>query len=87
MNAGRLVPDYYGGDTTYEPFKVIEAWGLGYHLGSALKYIARAGKKPGALERDDLLKARSHIDRQIALLTPAPAPHGAAAAEQAEGGE
>lgn len=41
-------PAHYGGDTTYEAIKVIEAWRLDFHLGNALKYICRAGKKPGS---------------------------------------
>jgi hypothetical protein len=35
-------PPHYGGDSTYEAIKVIEAWGLGFSLGNALKYICRA---------------------------------------------
>lgn len=58
-------PAYYGGaDDPYEAIKVIEAWGLGYNLGNALKYISRAGKKGDALT--DLRKARWYIDREIA---------------------
>lgn len=39
-------PKHYGGaENTYEVIKVIEAWGLGFHLGNVLKYIGRAGKK------------------------------------------
>ena len=38
-------PPHYGGDTTYEAIKVIEAWGLDFHLGNVVKYISRAGKK------------------------------------------
>lgn len=57
-------PAHYGGDSTYEAIKVIEAWGLGFHLGNAVKYIARAGKKGSALE--DLQKARWYLDREIA---------------------
>ncbi|HEX9844157.1 MAG TPA: DUF3310 domain-containing protein [bacterium] len=57
-------PAHYGGaDNPYEAIKVIEAWGLGFHLGNALKYLARAGKKGNALE--DLRKARWYLDRQI----------------------
>lgn len=57
-------PDHYGGDTTYETIKVIEAWGLGFHLGNAVKYISRAGKKSrNALE--DLEKAKWYLDREI----------------------
>jgi hypothetical protein len=49
-----------------ETIDVIEAWGLGFHLGNALKYIARAGHKGDALE--DLQKARWYIDRAIARM-------------------
>lgn len=59
-------PPHYGGDTVYEAIKVIEAWGLGFSLGNAVKYISRAGKKGAAL--DDLRKARWYIDREIARL-------------------
>ncbi len=39
-------PHHYGGeDNVYEAIKVIDAWGLGFSLGNALKYISRAGKK------------------------------------------
>lgn len=62
-------PAHYGGsDNTYEVIKVIEAWGLGFHLGNTIKYIARAGKKnPDALI-EDLQKARWYLDRKIAEL-------------------
>jgi hypothetical protein len=61
-------PAHYGGDTPYEAVKVIEAWGLGFCLGNAVKYIARAGKKPGNAEIQDLLKAQWYIERRIQLL-------------------
>jgi hypothetical protein len=57
-------PDHYGGkDNPYEAIKVIEAWGLGFHLGNAVKYIARAGKKGDTLQ--DLRKAIWYIQRYI----------------------
>lgn len=60
-------PAHYGGaDNPYEAIKVIEAWGLGFCLGNAVKYIARAGKK-GVLVQD-LKKARWYIDREISRL-------------------
>ncbi len=31
---------------TYEAYKVIESWSLGFHLGNVVKYISRAGHKP-----------------------------------------
>lgn len=61
-------PSHYGGDSTYEAVNVIEAWGLGWHLGDAVAYIARAGKKPNNPELQDLKKARWYIDRRIAQL-------------------
>ena len=56
-------PSHYGGDTTYEAIKVIEAWGLGFHLGNSIKYICRAGRKANELE--DLKKAAWYLDRYI----------------------
>ena len=56
-------PAHYGGDTTYEVIKVIEAWGLGFHLGNVVKYVARADHKGNPLE--DLKKARWYLDRKI----------------------
>lgn len=61
-------PPYYGGaDNPYEAIRVIEAWDLGFHLGSAVKYIARAGKKGDIIE--DLKKAQWYIEREIAEQT------------------
>ena len=58
-------PEHYGGDTTHEAIKVIEAWDLNFNLGSALKYIRRAGKKPGAETLEDLKKARWYVNREV----------------------
>ena len=57
-------PAHYGGDTTYEAIKVIEAWSLGFCLGNVVKYIRRAGHKGSYLK--DLKKARWYLDRAIA---------------------
>lgn len=59
-------PQHYGGDTVYETIKVIEAWGLGFNLGNAVKYISRAGKKGDHLE--DLKKAQFYLNREISNL-------------------
>ena len=50
-----------------EAIDVIEAFGLGFHLGNAVKYILRAGRK-GDEETpvEDLKKARWYLDREIA---------------------
>ena len=59
-------PDHYGGaDNPYEAIKVIDAWGLGFSLGNALKYIARAGKKAGVSDVEDLKKAHWYIEHEI----------------------
>jgi hypothetical protein len=65
-------PPHYGGDSTYEAIKVIEAWGLGFSLGNALKYICRAGRKDTETRLADLRKARWYIDREIANAEQAP---------------
>jgi hypothetical protein len=63
-------PPHYGGkDNPYEAIKVIEAWGLGFHLGNTLKYICRQGwrgrqRQPGQALAD-LKKARWYLDREI----------------------
>lgn len=60
-------PAHYGGASDpYEAIKVIEAWGASFNIGSALKYLCRAGKKGARLE--DLRKARFYIAREIELL-------------------
>lgn len=60
-------PEHYGGkDNPYEAIKVIEAWGLGFNLGNAIKYIARNGKKDNALQ--DLEKCKWYIEREISKL-------------------
>lgn len=59
-------PDYYREmGTGYEPFDVIDAWKLDFYKGNALKYIARAGRKPGNDEIKELEKAISCLERRI----------------------
>lgn len=61
-------PQHYGGDTTYEAIKVIEAWELDFCLGNTVKYISRAGKKDKAKELEDLKKAEWYLQRRIKQL-------------------
>jgi len=49
----------------YEVIEVIEDWELGFHLGNAIKYIARAGYKDPAKTEEDLRKAIWYIERFI----------------------
>jgi hypothetical protein len=59
-------PQHYGGeDNQYEAIKVIEAWGLDFHLGNTVKYISRAGKKGTDKELQDLKKALWYLERKI----------------------
>ena len=47
----------------YEPKDVIRAWGLNFNLGSAVKYIARAGRKDDIVQ--ELSKAKQFIEFEI----------------------
>ena len=51
-----------------EVIEFIEDKALGFHLGNAVKYIARAGKKDPTKEVEDLKKAIWCINRKIELL-------------------
>jgi hypothetical protein len=66
--SGEMVnnPLHYGGaDNPYEAIKVIEAWGLDFHLGNTVKYISRAGIKNPEKELEDLKKAAWYLQRRI----------------------
>ena len=58
-------PIHYGGATNpYEAIKIIDALGLNFCLGNAVKYILRAGlKTPDAVT--DLRKAAWYVAREI----------------------
>lgn len=47
------------------PISVIQAWRLDFCLGNVIKYLARAGKKPGEPAIKDLKKARDYLDFAI----------------------
>lgn len=51
---------------TYEPIKVIDAHNLNFNLGNVIKYVLRAGKKPGVADIEDLQKAKQYIEFEIA---------------------
>lgn len=52
-----------------EVIDFIEDKKLGFNLGNAIKYIARAGKKDPATKKQDLEKAIWYLNREI-LNTP-----------------
>ena len=51
-----------------EVIDAIEGLLLPYHLGNAVKYIARAGRKDPAKTEEDLRKAIWYINRYITFL-------------------
>ena len=55
-------PKHYT-DGKYECIDFIESWGLGFHLGNAVKYITRAGKKDPKKTKEDLEKALWYLER------------------------
>jgi len=61
LNYNLTQPDHYIAGRLIEPLEVIEEWQLNYHIGNALKYISRAGRK--VCEKTDLEKALVYLDR------------------------
>lgn len=52
-------------DGGIETIDFIEAKGLNFCLGNAVKYISRAGKKDPEKYKEDLQKAMWYLDREI----------------------
>lgn len=60
-------PSHYSEGRTHMPKDVIRDWGLNFNLGSAVKYLSRAGRKGDAIE--DLKKAITCVQFEIEALT------------------
>lgn len=58
-------PAHYRADTGIEAIDVIRAWSVSFSVGSAIKYLARCGHKPGTDAREDLQKALWYIAEEI----------------------
>ena len=56
-------PSHYAEGRKFEPKDVIRDWGLNFNLGSAVKYISRAGRKDDIVQ--DLRKAQEFIQFEI----------------------
>jgi hypothetical protein len=56
-------PSHYAEGRKYEPKDVIRDWKLNFNLGSAVKYISRAGRKDDIVQ--DLKKAQQFIQFEI----------------------
>lgn len=52
-----------------QPFAIIDAFGLDFYAGNALKYLLRSGRKPGVDPVEDLRKARDYLDQMIQRAT------------------
>ncbi len=66
-------PSHYGGESNpYECIKVLDAWGLGFCLSNAIKYINRAGKKSSTDTVTDLRKSIWYIQHEIDRLEQQP---------------
>lgn len=59
-------PSHYTSGRKYEPKDVIRDWGLNFNLGSAVKYISRAGRKDDIVQ--DLMKAVEFINFEISAI-------------------
>ena len=61
-------PKHYVEGRQYEPIEVMRDWGLleSHCLATALKYIARAGRKENCIE--DLRKAIWYIEKEIEFI-------------------
>lgn len=55
-----------------EVIEAIEDWQFPFHLGNAVKYIARAGKKDPLKYSEDLEKAVWYIRRRIEIMKESP---------------
>lgn len=60
-NSNIVCPEYYVKDRQFEPIDVINDWVLSFNLSSAIKYLSRAGYKPGQDKNEDLKKAIFYI--------------------------
>ncbi len=61
-------PSHYC-DGGIETADFIEAKGLNWQRGNAIKYISRAGKKDPDTEAEDIRKAIWYLERDVARMT------------------
>lgn len=62
-------PAHYCKGRKHEPKDVIRDWELNFNLGSAVKYLARAGRKCGNSKGKDLLKAKQYIEFELLAMS------------------
>ncbi len=78
-------PDHYKAADGSEVIDVIELYDLDFHIGNALKYMLRAGKKLDTAAVTDLEKAIWYLQREIKVLSPEEEDSKAAGVPLAEG--
>lgn len=61
-------PEHYAAGRRYEPKDVIRDWDLNFNLGNVVKYVSRAGRKPGEDAITDLRKAMTYLGFEISYL-------------------
>ena len=64
----RRTPEVYKLMGVYEPALIAQALGLSTDQFKALKYLLRAGRKPGYSKREDLYRAIQAIEHEILML-------------------
>lgn len=63
----QVAGQHYQTEQGIQPWDVIEAFGLDFYKGNALKYLLRAGRKENVPALDDLRKCAHYLERIIEL--------------------
>lgn len=63
----KIDPAHYT-DRGIEPIRFINSHNLNFNLGNVIKYLTRAGEKPGEHAIIDLQKARRYLDFELERL-------------------
>lgn len=62
-------PEHYAGDKM-SVIDIINAFNCNFNVGNIIKYVLRAGKKPGSAELEDLKKAKRYLEFEIQRISP-----------------
>lgn len=62
-----ITPSHYN-STEISTFDVVDDWNLDFYLGTAIKYLQRAGNKDKSKHVEDLQKAIRYIEKEINLV-------------------
>jgi len=67
VNSSKTNPDHYRRGAI-EPWDFVASQNMDFFLGNAVKYIARAGHKPGESAKDDIEKAITYLQKKLYTL-------------------